>query len=813
MIKRQAKERGIKKNQYSYPLKETSPNSKYFGVELPEKFCIGKNQFSLSPLTGQFEDNSEIQIEIFDSKGGLIYWEPTNNIGSSNSRILSAHIYHDTNIGSGEIFISGVLKGGDEIYWKSPITITKDEVQSPPIYTYSPKVSITERVLPLISSISRNTSKIGTGSISVAFLNNNINSSIIEQLTRYERPHVERTTVSSSIATSVSKPVERTSILECSSPYFTQDMVNGILYINQVPVSSSTVNLTASIIDVKDSKICEIESIYYERNSTILKSILGHSNFTASYFKAITGSIEKGQKSYIDVELTGIEPVTGKLEYIDVNYKVKSGAGTTNSIGKFRPATHNLLIDKNRIETNPDGVGYLNIGALKNSILVNQYWSSSFKGTGSGSLRTTDFDSITLLQGFRVSGSQPILNDNSYQILTHTTPVQIFKDVEYAVNIRYSNTNLKDSIESCIDISISGSTVQSNLYKSPYPAINSTHIGQRIGSLYGPRVGAATHYFIAKDSKPVKLYLTRRAGDWIFHDISIEPRNQLGFNPGHTNLLIPLPAMESNTEYEFRFDYLGPTGEQSNLNNTVQGIVFSGSNYGFAKITTGAAKQFLALSNNLIDAHGVSQLYYYSSSGYSRIQKKETIESLAVTSGSADLHSSHRITYDYLNVSSGSTASSSIELPINLKENGVDVLGENELYAALIEFKHLCFGKNYDDATITATTKSFVWTGTSQIRCIYDSDTDYYLIRTMKPFFVSGSQGTYGSYGTPWPTGQDPAGQDFPNIDTMFSVKSIQIGPDTQGLSYSYQIRNSLGGELHCTSLIECNILDLFTTK
>jgi hypothetical protein len=91
---------------------DTDANSKYFRVtELPDTFTGGKNAFLIQG--SEFLVNgTEVKIEIKDSAGETIYYEPAKGNPEPYdgvSKVVSVHIYPDTAFGPCTITILGEL--------------------------------------------------------------------------------------------------------------------------------------------------------------------------------------------------------------------------------------------------------------------------------------------------------------------------------------------------------------------------------------------------------------------------------------------------------------------------------------------------------------------------------------------------------------------------------------------------------------------------------------------------------------------------------------------------------------------------------
>lgn len=131
-----------------------SPN--YLRVTyLPDEFKLGKNLIRIRPNVLEFEENSQLYIEIIDYNGDPVYYETEINSETNDLFIIiSVYIYEDTPPGPCAVYILGTLKNvtvppGNQIYpanfrWAQIINIdTSEKTTSPIIFTTLPKLTVT----------------------------------------------------------------------------------------------------------------------------------------------------------------------------------------------------------------------------------------------------------------------------------------------------------------------------------------------------------------------------------------------------------------------------------------------------------------------------------------------------------------------------------------------------------------------------------------------------------------------------------------------------------------------------------------------
>ncbi len=80
----------------------------YFGImEFPQKLTAGKNLIKIKAHPRNLVANSDIHIEVLDSNGDPIYYEPLKYIQKDSARVIAIWIYKDTPPGPATIYLAG----------------------------------------------------------------------------------------------------------------------------------------------------------------------------------------------------------------------------------------------------------------------------------------------------------------------------------------------------------------------------------------------------------------------------------------------------------------------------------------------------------------------------------------------------------------------------------------------------------------------------------------------------------------------------------------------------------------------------------
>ena len=94
---------------YRYLINDSSPFSDdLFGiVHFPTRFTAGKNLFKLRIDSRNFVENSQIHVEILDSNGDPVYWEPLYYVEKDGTRVIAVYIYPETAPGLATVYVAG----------------------------------------------------------------------------------------------------------------------------------------------------------------------------------------------------------------------------------------------------------------------------------------------------------------------------------------------------------------------------------------------------------------------------------------------------------------------------------------------------------------------------------------------------------------------------------------------------------------------------------------------------------------------------------------------------------------------------------
>ena len=169
-------------------IQDTSATSdRYFNVvEFPTTLTGGKNLFKLKTSANTLVKDSKIHIEVLDSNGNPIYYEPINYIEADGTRVVSIYIYPDTPYGSATVYLAGRARINEDgrslrysrdvndkdylnypnVIWSRTVTVAPERLNSTEIiFTKKPILTLTEVVQPYLQPV--NLTNVATQSMGI----------------------------------------------------------------------------------------------------------------------------------------------------------------------------------------------------------------------------------------------------------------------------------------------------------------------------------------------------------------------------------------------------------------------------------------------------------------------------------------------------------------------------------------------------------------------------------------------------------------------------------------------------------------------
>jgi len=166
---------------------QTVNSDNYFNIiEFPNQLTGGKNLFKIKASANTLVKDSKIHIEVLDSNGSPIYYEPINYLEADGTRVIAVYVYPDTPYGSATIYVAGRaqvdlngrrLRSSQDVndpdyinfpnvLWQRSVTVAPERLNSTEIiFTQQPSITLQEVVQPYLQPV--NLTNVATQSFGV----------------------------------------------------------------------------------------------------------------------------------------------------------------------------------------------------------------------------------------------------------------------------------------------------------------------------------------------------------------------------------------------------------------------------------------------------------------------------------------------------------------------------------------------------------------------------------------------------------------------------------------------------------------------
>lgn len=654
-------------------------SSGVFRVTVPSEFKVGKNLMTISP-SNMIKDGAQIQIDIVDESGQLVYYEIADELLENFNRPISVYIYPETVGPFITIYIASVIKDGSTTLWYNEFPINTKIINSEQILLNSiPKVEFSETVMPLFVDTSSQVNKNGSGSIYYHATENSNQSKIQTNLTTFEENKFQLSPTlkdsKGSVTEQMDVDVNRYPILSANkySQFFEPEMVGGKIIISG--------GYSSSIVEYISPSAIAIFPPMDIKNGTRIE------NYTASYFSSSLGTEQFGYRSYLSAEVTNVDPFAGTVSDVFVDYRLNHSLNSAyNQIGKFKNIPLELFVSGSTIKSYPDGPTKTRLGWPNSISEIQLNWTSSCVGS-SVNLRNTGSLGSLIRNGFYIDYSSSNAADSQYSIIEPKAPIYLSANNSYVLTFRAKSENSPR-----MDIHLSGSNVQidpENEYEYPRNSIKT--LDNWVGSISEKRNNCEFKFNVLKTGQ-FKPQFVVRSGKWELREISIKPAAEIGFNPSHISLNIPIPDLEKNVEYQFRLRYANGN-EISKIENNLYGIIFSGSNY---NVHSGSKDE--VMTNDGVG--GIRPVSTFTANTESIGISSKKIKHYLI-SGSLVCSNEERILGDIMSVDESTSEFRRISFPILFNNSGSIYTGSMGYFGGSYRFEQTIYGRNNRSGSYT----------------------------------------------------------------------------------------------------------------
>jgi hypothetical protein len=516
---------------------DVESDSKYFKItELPNTFTGGKNAFLIQG-SDYLVGDTLVKIQIKDSKGDIIYYEPGQGIPEyyeGTSKVVSVYIYPDTAYGPCTITILGELNEYDSNGFKLPIPDNWKD-------TYNVKWTKQINVNPSLPNVTK-----------IRFFRR-------PEISIYEsiQPLYTRTITRSTLSTGTIKGVSINPTAGTNYKTYAGE-TNYQLQLTGASFSSSMVGETINVIglpqlytpiieNVINSSTVKVAIPYYETSSAaateqIIKEFSGKP-YSLQYTSNTVYSSSFLSSSYASITLTNLETFTGDANRIKISAKSLNQNAGYKLLDDFTLESSELLITSSY---NRD----INVrtGLFRTQDIINTFWTQSII-SGTTALTPT-YDNTTLVASVKLLGST---TENTTNLprnkFTTNNSTPFLKNTEYQLDYTpLLSSSLYENNK--IEIYASGSAfLDSNTYK----------IGKLIDTT------SAKSLFQRYDKKQInfkpdqdgtgKIVFVIYQGQWQLTDISLRASSETFFSPNEINVNVNVPTVIPNETFDFKFEF------------------------------------------------------------------------------------------------------------------------------------------------------------------------------------------------------------------------------------------------------------------
>lgn len=493
---------------------DDEPNSEFFKIsEFKETFTGGKNGFLIegSPY---LKETTELKIEVLDTEGNPMYFEPGNGIPEyyeGNSILVAVHVYDDTPIGIGQITILGEIKNYEtenglfnvpsqwknvyNVKWQKKFKINKLLANEDTVRFYKrPLIGITEIVKPIFSlsipTVTQTGNLIGIPQTPAA--GTSLNDWTIG--TTYLLQTNDNTRWTGSVIGSVIN-------IDTPTPY--------------TPTVIEVINSTQIIVDTPYT----INNIVKSFSSTPYEVTFEDIDSQLLQESSLTGS-------FAQIKMSNLKTFVGDVARVKVYRKSRNEVGDYQFIQETKLESTELLRDLTTLTDTQISYGNLTPSNLY------KYWVSSSND------HPISINKDILLNSIKIDYDEGI---GGIQRLETDTFIDIASDVEYTLSFK---TLLSGSVDSSKYIK---AHLSSSDYSQDILQINSINDYKQRSNI--------SENIIATTSSLAKLVFDISGSDWFISTISLRNAQETSFSPDEIIVVQDVPRKLAVETFDYRFEF------------------------------------------------------------------------------------------------------------------------------------------------------------------------------------------------------------------------------------------------------------------
>ena len=570
-----------------------SPN--YFRiVHVPTVLEAGKNLLQLIG-SNKLLTNSKIDIEVLDNNKQPIYTEVYRDNEPNGTVSVGLWIYPETAPGDCTITLVGTavvdVNGNalstskQNLRWNTTATIAPNRLNTADIlFAETPTVSITQITNPVYKKeYTGSRFFTATGSAVLTYTNYN-NSPVLY----YNLGNVNDLITGGTIYISASAFTD----LQPPAPY---DVTHPAVFSASIEKVLTTKSVRLSTPYTAYSP--QFDTPYVYRSGTISGSVTFQYEQLPTLVPVTQSNLVGGAiitSSYALLKVENMSTIGGNIDRIQVYIKNIDSAGVLRTFNNYTtPGNYikvaDTVVQSRELLTNDTSVIDTPIGKFNTNIsTITGSWDIA---TSIGFLPTPptlsyETDSTVkprvgvvgnLVNSLSVSASNApqSFTDNQYYIIKTKESYEFDSDTVYTIQFDATaqyNTNFNASASFQLMTVVLSGSAGTDTY--PYLDLSNTKYIGTLKNTQGYLFENASFDFTVPKTGTAQVMFLLRAGKWCIRDVSVKPKQELGFSPNTLELIFPIEDYIGST-YDVKVEYCDYLGNISKTVSEVKNFTFT----------------------------------------------------------------------------------------------------------------------------------------------------------------------------------------------------------------------------------------------
>lgn len=570
-----------------------SPN--YFRiVHVPTVLEAGKNLLQLIG-SDKLLTNSKIDIEVLDNNKQPIYTEVYRDNEPNGTVSVGIWIYPETAPGDCTITLVGTavvdVNGNtlstskQNLRWNTTATIAPNRLNTADIlFAETPTVSITQITNPVYKKVYTGSRFFtATGSAVLTYTNYN-NSPVLY----YNLGNVNDLITGGTIYVSASAFTD----LQPPAPY---DVTHPAVFSASIEKVLTTKSVRLSTPYTAYSP--QFDTPYVYRSGTISGSITFQYEQLPTLVPVTQSNLVGGAiitSSYALLKVDNMSTIGGNIDRIRVYIKNIDSAGVLRTFNNYTtPGNYikvaDTVVQSRELLTNDTSVIDTPIGKFNTNIsTITGSWdiatsigflptppTLSYEANSTVKPRVGAVGNLVNSLSISASNAPQSFTDNQYYIIKTKESYEFDSDTVYTIQFdataQYDpNFNASASFQ-LMTVVLSGSA-GTDTY--PYLDLSNTKYIGTLKNTQGYLFENASFDFTVPKTGTAQVMFLLRAGKWCIRDVSVKPKQELGFSPNALELIFPIEDYIGST-YDVKVEYCDYLGNVSKTVSEVKNFTFT----------------------------------------------------------------------------------------------------------------------------------------------------------------------------------------------------------------------------------------------